>query len=86
MKCNRYDNVVRQRTFPATSTFFFSPPYGDTSRSYDAPSIATTIHRRKQTIYLQLIKKQTNKRVNKKVTYLHIYRMENCLDVVGLDL
>jgi hypothetical protein len=54
-----------------------------TSTSYDAPSIVTTMHRREQTIYLQLI---NNKKIYKKVTYLHIYKMENSLDVVGLDL
>ena len=58
-----------------------------TSTSYDAPSIVTTMHPREQTIYLHLINKQTKilKKI-KKVTNLHIYRMENCLDVVGLDL
>jgi hypothetical protein len=57
-----------------------------TSTSYDAPSIVMTMHRREQAIYFQLINKQ--KRERKKVTYLHIhvYKMENCLDVVGLDL
>ena len=54
-----------------------------TSTSYDAPSIVTTMHRLEQTIYLQLI---NNKNIYKKVTYLHIYKMENCLDVVSLDL
>ena len=53
------------------------------STSYDAPSVVTTIHRREQTIYLQLINKQKER---KKLTYLHIYKMENCLDVVGFDL
>ena len=42
------------------------------------------MHRREQTKYLQFINKQ--KREEQKVTYLHIYKMENCLDVVGLDL
>ena len=41
-----------------------------------------TMHRREQTIYLQLI----NNKKRKKTSYLHIYTIENCLDVVGLDL
>ena len=41
----------------------------------------TTMHRREQTIYLQLINKQ--KKELKKVTYLHIYRMENCFRCSG---
>jgi hypothetical protein len=57
---------------------------------YDAPSIVTTMHRREQTIYLQLINKQNKKNSKKKelriYIYKRIYRMENCLDVVGLDL
>ena len=50
-----------------------------TSTSYDAPSIMTNIHPREQTIYLQLI--NNNRKRKKKVTYLRIYKMENCLDV-----
>ena len=52
-----------------------------TSTSYDAPSIVTTMHRHGQITYYNLSIKKV-----KKVTYLHIYKMENCLDVVGLDL
>jgi hypothetical protein len=44
--------------------FFFSTSF--TSTSYDAPSILTTMHRREQTIFLQLI----NNKKEKKVTYL----------------
>jgi hypothetical protein len=48
------------------------------------------MHRREQTIYLQLINKQNKKNSKKKelriYIYKRIYRMENCLDVVGLDL
>ena len=55
-----------------------------TLHNINAPSIVTTMHPREQTIYLQLINKL--KRERKKVTYLHIYKMENCLVVVGLDL
>ena len=51
-------------------------------QSYDDPSILTTMHWHEQTIYLQSI----NNKKDKKVTYLHIYKVENCLDVVGLDL
>ena len=54
------------------------------SISYNDPSIiVTTMHRREQTTYLQFINKKKRKT---KVTYLRIYKMENCLDVVGLDL
>ena len=58
---------------------------------YDAPSIVTTMHRREQTIYLQLINKQSKQKNSKKkglriYIYKRIYRMENCFDVVGLDL
>ena len=42
------------------------------------------MHRREQTIYLQLI--NNIKKKHKKVTYLHLYKMENCLVIVGLDL
>jgi hypothetical protein len=35
--------------------------FGSTSTSYDAPSTVTTMHRREQTIYLQLINKQKQK-------------------------
>ena len=64
---------------------------GITSTSYDAPSIVTTMHRHEQTIYLQLINKHKNSQKRKKknnvFTYTFFgYRMENCLDVVGLDL
>jgi hypothetical protein len=59
----------------------FSNQIGSTpwSTYYHAPSIVTTMHRREQTIYLQLI---NNKKKEKKVTYegcpyLHIYKIEN---------
>ena len=35
------------------------------STSYDAPSIVTTMHRREQTIYLQLINKQKKSKKKK---------------------
>jgi hypothetical protein len=38
------------------------------------------MHRREQTIYLQLINKKT------KLKRIYIYKIENCLVVVGLDL
>ena len=58
--------------------FFFK----STITLYNAPSIMTTMHRREQTIYLQLVI------IIKKVTYLHINKIENCLvvHIVGLDL
>ena len=46
-----------------------------TSTLCNAPSIVTTMHRREHTIYLQLINK---KLFEKKITYLHIYKIENC--------
>ena len=51
-----------------------------TSTLYSAPSIVTTMHRREQTIYLQLINKKNLKK------RIYIYKIENCLVVVGLDL
>jgi hypothetical protein len=51
-----------------------------TSTLYSAPSIVTTMHRREQTIYLQLINK---KKLKKRI---YIYKIEICLVVVGLDL
>ena len=47
--------------------FYITYKLESTSTSYDAPSIMTTIHRREQTIYLQLInnnKKEKEKKSN----------------------
>jgi hypothetical protein len=58
-------DIVSASSFTITST----------STLYNAPSIVTTMHRREHTIYLQLINK---KLFEKKITYLHIYKIENC--------
>jgi hypothetical protein len=49
---------------------------------YNAVNCDNYMHRREQIIYLQLVM------IIQKVTYLHIFKIENCLvvHIVGLDL
>ena len=46
--------------------------FGSTSTSYDAPSTVTTMHRREQTIYLQLINNKKKEKEKKSNVFTYI--------------